>query len=205
MSLNKKLEYIGIDNPNIFHFLRIFTTIWVFIFLLVIFPFGFIISPIVTCIYYYLFRVILVDSRILVLAREYEIDAVNFFDYFLLILKSGCSIKDALFKVTKVYPSQLSSLVLTEYKKNHNGTLYEIIDGIIDDLPSEVVKNIFVEVKEAYRDGNNLGDSIKMQIDNIKIGYNRDIVKYYRYIPLKVLLLSIACIIIMMFAFIMCI
>lgn len=195
MSLKNKLKYIGIDNVNAFILVRVLSSLAVFIVLMILSPYQFVIAPIFTILYYLLFGYILVDWKLKEVTLSYEYDSMEFFDAFLLFLKDGKPIKEALTKTCKVVFNDLSRLVQDKMGHKHN-TVEEIINEIIDSMPSNYVSNMFLEVKEAYVNGNHLGDSIGMQLDFIKDKYNRNTVNYYRYIPVRI---GVLCVIAMIF------
>ncbi len=203
MSLSIKLKYLNIDNFKLFNGLRIGTSICLFIFLLLL-PFGFILAPIGAILYYVIYRLIIVDFRIEYLNRLYELESVTYFENFLLVLKSGCNMKTALIKTCNVVDNHLSKLILFKIKNSGSTTFYDLIGDIAEAIPSSTVCNILYEIREAYRNGNNLGDSIRIQINYIRDTYNTNIINYYRLIPIKVFLLSLTCTIILIFLLYIC-
>ena len=164
--------------------------------LLILFaPYQFLVAPIGGVLFYFLFGYILVDRKLKELTLGYEYDSIEFFTTFLLFLKAGKPIKESLVKTCKIVSNDLSTLVEENLKYQAN-TLEEILDHIMKEMPSNLVCNMFMEVKEAYRNGNNLGDSIGMQLDFIRDKYRRNTINYYRYIPVRI---GALCIIVMIF------
>ncbi len=203
MSLNEKLRYLNIDNYKLFNGFRLGTSILLFIFLLLL-PYGFIVAPIGAVLYYVIYRLIRVDFRIEYLNRLYELESVTYFENFLLVLKSGCNMKVAFLKTSHIVDNHLARLIESKIKSGKNNTLYDLIGAIALSIPSSTVSNILYEIREAYKNGNNLGDSIRIQINYIRDSYNTNIINYYRLIPIKVFLLSLTCSIVLIFILFIC-
>ena len=203
MSLERKLKYLKM-NRNVFFLLRIIYSLCIFMIFILYVPYGIILGLATAIIWFYLYRLIFVDLKLSYVIKVYEIESIPFFENFLLILKSGCSIKKALIKSCDLSDGELPLIVKDKLTKKSKSTLYELIDDIIEEIPSSLICNIFTEIKEAYKNGNDLGDSIKLQLKYVKDDYNNSIIKYYRLIPFKVFILSFICLIMMIILLLIC-
>ena len=112
--------------------------------------------------------------------------------------------KTAFLKTCHVVDNHLSRLIERNIKNSNNNTLYDLIGSIALSIPSSTVSNILYEIREAYKNGNNLGDSIRIQINYIRDTYNTNIINYYRLIPIKVFVLSLTCTILLVFILFIC-
>ena len=203
MSLDRKLKYLKM-NRNVFFLLRVIYSLAIFLIFVLYIPYGIILGLGFAIIWFYLYRLIFVDLKLSFAIKVYEIEAIPFFENFLLILKSGCSIKNALIKTCNLVDGELSDIVKNKLSRKSKKTLYELIDDIIEEIPSSIICNIFTEIKEAYKNGNDLGDSIKLQLKYVRDEYNNGIIKYYRLIPLKIFIFSIVCLIMMIVLLLIC-
>ena len=107
-------------------------------------------------------------------------------------------------KTSHIVDNHLARLIESKIKSGKNNTLYDLIGDIALSIPSSTVSNILYEIREAYKNGNNLGDSIRIQINYIRDSYNTNIINYYRLIPIKVFLLSLTCSIVLIFILFIC-
>ena len=63
--ISKKMKYAGmIVNPSIFVYMRLASSLILFIFLLFFSSYGYIVAPIVTIIYYYFIEYVILDIQI---------------------------------------------------------------------------------------------------------------------------------------------
>ena len=195
MNIKKKLYYLNI-NYKIYTIIHIASSLLVFIFFLIISPYKFIVAPLVAVAYYLIFNTILIDWKLNEIINNYEYDSVQFFNNFLILLKNGYSIKEAIIKTSNIENNELTSLVIKELK-NNKITLEERIKSIINHIPSDIVCNMFTEVLFAYQNGNNLGDGIKRQIESLKEKYDKNTINYYKFIPVKISLICIVTMLLM--------
>ena len=97
--ITKKINLLGINNKlNTISFLntRIFTSVIVFVLSLYTFDLGYIIAPILTVIYYYLYEKIVLDDKIKRRRENLESEAMNFFEILTLSLETGRNLEEAL-------------------------------------------------------------------------------------------------------------
>lgn len=197
--ISRKLQLMGLHlNYKVFGYMRLVSTIILFIGLLFLSPYGYIVAPICALIYYFLLEYIILDLGIKRRKRLLESQANSFFRTFLLLLKSGRGIKNSLILTTSVLDNELSYEFRKELGNIKNGkTLEEGLSSLTLRIPSLIINNIITSVIEASRYGNNVLESILLQLEYIKEIEEKRVLRSYRVIPYKAALLSL------MFGFIM--
>lgn len=197
--ISRKLQLMGLHlNYKVFGYMRIVSTIILFIGLLFLSPYGYIVAPICALIYYFLLEYIILDLGIKRRKRLLESQANSFFRTFLLLLKSGRGIKNSLILTTTVLDNELSYEFRKELGNIKNGkTLEEGLSSLTLRIPSLIINNIITSVIEASRYGNNVLESILLQLEYIKEIEEKRVLRSYRVVPYKAALLSL------MFGFIM--
>lgn len=197
--ISRKLQLMGLHlNYKVFGCMRLVSTIILFIGLLFLSPYGYIVAPICALIYYFLLEYIILDLGIKRRKRLLESQANSFFRTFLLLLKSGRGIKNSLILTTSVLDNELSYEFRKELGNIKNGkTLEEGLSSLTLRIPSLIINNIITSVIEASRYGNNVLESILLQLEYIKEIEEKRVLRSYRVVPYKAALLSL------MFGFIM--
>lgn len=203
--INKKLNLLGYNiNPLVFIYMRLVSSFILFILLLFV-PYGFIVSPIITFIYYFGIEYLVLDCSIKVRKSELEYDALEFFPMFLLALNSNRNIRKAL----EVSCSIMDNNLVNEFKKVlHNEKIGKTLDESLmimkDRIPSEYILNIIISIIEANRMGNSISDSINIQLKHIEEKKNRKVLSYYRSIPLKMAIISMFFVLAILFLMMLC-
>lgn len=197
--ISRKLQLMGLHlNYKVFGYMRLVSTIILFIGLLFLSSYGYIVAPICALIYYFLLEYIILDLGIKRRKRLLESQANSFFRTFLLLLKSGRGIKNSLILTTSVLDNELSYEFRKELGNIKNGkTLEEGLSSLTLRIPSLIINNIITSVIEASRYGNNVLESILLQLEYIKEIEEKRVLRSYRVVPYKAALLSL------MFGFIM--
>lgn len=197
--ISRKLQLMGLHlNYKVFGYMRLVSTIILFIGLLFLSPYGYIVAPICALIYYFLLEYIILDLGIKRRKRLLESQANSFFRTFLLLLKSGRGIKNSLILTTTVLDNELSYEFRKELGNIKNGkTLEEGLSSLTLRIPSLIINNIITSIIEASHYGNNVLESILLQLEYIKEIEEKRVLRSYRVVPYKAALLSL------MFGFIM--
>lgn len=191
--INKKLSMIN-DKISVITFLnlRTFTSIIMFFMIIYIFDWGYILSPVVTFIYFHLFTYIFIDLPIKKREEDLEFEAINFFEIMALSLESGKTIKDSIVLAvnnTSGYLTNEFRIMLKEldYGKGVN----EALKSLRERIPSDLVSNIILHIEETDKLGNEIVQDIYNQIDYIR---DREVARtksIINKIPVKVSIISV--------------
>lgn len=198
-TLQKKLNLLGINmKANVFVTFKIISSLVLFIILLFISKVGYLLAPIITVIYYVLVEYIFIDLEIYKRSLRLEYDALEFFPVFLLSLNGGRNIKKAIILSTSIVNNSLSK----EFEKvlndiNIGKSLEEALLLLEDRIPSEIINNIILNIREANRFGNSISDSVNRHLELIEEKYQKNVIKNYKYVPLKLTIVSISFVFIM--------
>lgn len=191
--IKDKLNKLGYNiNPLIFIYMRLVSSLLLFIVLLFLVDYGYVVAPIVTVLYYILIEVVVLDFSIKVRVKEIEYDALEFMPIFLLSLKSGRNVKKSLIYTTDiVYNTLANEFKKVLYDEKIGKSLDEALMNLKLKIPSDLVVNMIVSIVEANRLGNNINDSINNQLSYIEDKKKKGILNSYKVVPLKMAIASV--------------
>ena len=204
--VSKKMKYAGmIINPKIFIYMRLVSSLILFIFLLFFSIYGYIIAPIVTIIYYYFIEYVILDIPVYKRKLELENDSLDYFPILMLCLKGSNNVKKAI----SLTNEQVNNSLAKEFKRVINDvkigkSLDESLTLMKDRIPSTFIVNIIVNLVEANRMGNSISESIIDQLGYIEDKRKKKIIKYHKMMPLKVALASIVFVFMVLIFLIIC-
>lgn len=189
--IENKFNLLGYTiNPLVFIYMRLVSSIILFILLLFI-PYGYIVSPIVTFIYYFAIEYFVLNCSIKLRKSELEYDALEYFPIFLLSLNGERNIRKALVLSCNSVDNSLSNeFKRVLYDEKIGKSLDESLMLLKSRIPSEFITNIIVSIIEANRMGNSISDSVNIQLKYIEDKKNKRVLAYYRSIPLKIAIIS---------------
>ncbi len=191
--INKKLSMIN-DKISVITFLnlRTFTSIIMFFMIIYIFDWGYILSPVVTFIYFHLFTYIFIDLPIKKREEDLEFEAINFFEIMALSLESGKTIKDSIVLAVNNTSGYLTNEFRTMLKELDYGKgVNEALKSLRERIPSDLVSNIILHIEETDKLGNEIVQDIYNQIDYIR---DREVARtksIINKIPVKVSIISV--------------
>lgn len=192
-NVSKKLRYMGLKiNPKVFIYMRLISCIILFLILLLGVDYGYLVAPIVAIAYYMFIEIVILDLGIRRRGLELEEDALNFMPIFLTALKQGRNVKNALVLSTSVVNNTLSDefkVVLRDV--NIGKSLEEALNMLKNRIPSIIINNMIIGIIEANRLGIDINENINIQLSYIKDKKRKEILSYYKKIPLKLSLISI--------------
>lgn len=191
----KKLKLLGLKNKMdavTFLNLRLFTTMIVFVLNLYIFEYGYIIAPIITVLYYYLFEKIFLSDKIEQRTSKLEGEAMHFFETLTLSLETGRNLEAALDVTTSNIDSELSD----EFKEAIRGAKYgksltESLNDMQSNIPSETINNIILTLTQADLFGNSIIDTMYNQVDYLREKKKMEVRGAISKVPIKISILSV--------------
>lgn len=190
--IQHKINNMGLKmNANIFIYMRLISSIILFILSLTISNYGYIIAPISTIIYYILSEYIILDLGIKNYSKELDEYALEFFSLFELHYKYTRNIKKAIYYTTSIINNKLSnefSLVLRDTGKS----LEESLNILKNNLPNENIKTIIIAMIESSKTGINIENTLKTELDFINERKKETITQKLKVIPFK---LALTCIV----------
>ena len=154
--------------------------------------FGYVIAPILTVIYYYLFYLITLEIPIKKRIKRLDHEALSFFEILTLTLESGRNLEHAL----EVAVDNVDSEISREFRKTlfevkFGKSLMESLEDMKKRIPSETVNNILLNITQTNVFGNNIIDTMYDQIDFLRDKQILEIKGEINKIPIKISIVSV--------------
>lgn len=189
--VSQKLNYLDYKiSSKTYVFLKVITTTLIFFFFLIV-KNGYILAPLITIIYYFLFDYLLLDLPISAKIKKIEKEALDFFPLLLLNISGGRSIKQAIKLTTALFDQELSQKFsrVSESLK-YGKSLEESLTELEHKIPSQIIGNIIISIKEACVTGNSINNSVDKQLEYLKKKNKHDTLLIAKNKPLKMLLVT---------------
>ena len=191
----KKVKLLGKNSKiNVYDLIitRLFTSIVLFIIILYAFSYGYIISPIVTIIYYFLFNKITLDDKLKKRTLNIENDAMHFFEVLTLSLETGRNLVEAI----EVTTSNVSSTLSNEFKEtirevSFGKSLNEALSDMQLRIPSDTVNNIILSLTESNLYGNSIIEALYSQIDFLREKRKMEVKGRISKVPILISVISV--------------
>jgi len=193
--IDKKIKLLGVSSKMdtiTFLNLRLITTVLVFFLVVYLFKYGYIISPIVTALYYYMFGKVLLDDKIKVRTRKLESEAMYFFEILTLSLETGRNLEEALMVTT----NSLDSELCYEFKEairevTFGKSLTEALNDMQENIPSDTINNIILALTQADMFGNSIINTLYNQIDYLREKRILEVKAIISKVPIKISVISV--------------
>lgn len=193
--IDKKIKLLGVSSKIdtiTFLNLRLITTVLVFILIIWIFKYGYIISPIITILYYYMFERILLDNKIKMRTKKLEMEAMNFFEILTLSLETGRNLEEAL----NVTTSNLTGELCDEFKEairevSFGKSLIEALNDMSENIPSDTINNIILSLTQADMFGSSIIATLYNQIDYLREKRVLEVKAVISKVPIKISIVSV--------------
>ena len=172
--------------------IRLITTLIIFFTILLIFKTGYIISPIISITYYYLFEYVLLDLYIQKRIKTLDREALTFFEILTLTLESGRNLERALEITVQNVNSELSKeFKKTLYEVKFGKSLIEALDDTKKRIPSETVNNIILNITQTNIFGNKIIDTMYSQIEFLRDKQVLSVREQINKLPNKISIISV--------------
>lgn len=192
--IDEKINLLGKTKMTTLKFLnfRLLSSIVLFFVILYFIEWGYIFAPIIVFLYYYFMPTVLLDSRIKKRKKKLEHEAVFFFEVLSLALESGNNLYASIELTTTNVESELSyefGRMLEEIKIGKS--FVEGLESLSKRIPSDTIKNILLNIKQASLMGNDITDTLKNQLNYIREKKILETRAYIAKIPLKISVISV--------------
>ena len=171
---------------------RLLTSILIFFVILYCVEWGYIFAPIISILYYYFLPSLILDTRIKKRKRKLEHEAIFFFEVLELSLESGNNLYSALDLTSSNVESELSDefkRMLGEIKLGKSFT--DALDSLSGRIPSDTIKNILLNIKQASIMGNSITETLINQLNYLRETRVLEMRSYIAKIPLKISVISV--------------
>lgn len=168
----KKVTLLGTsDKTDVYNLiiLRLVSSVIVFVIILLLSNYGYILAPIFTLIYYYLFNTAVIDDKLKKRTIKLESEAMHFFEVLTLSLETGRNLASAIEVTTK----NVSGLLSDEFKEtvrevSFGKSLNEALSDMQKRIPSDTINNIILSLTESNVYGNSIIKNLYNQIDFLR-------------------------------------
>lgn len=172
--------------------IRFLTSALVFLLVLYNLAWGYIIAPVVTLAYYYLFYYVTIFRPIIERTKKLDREALYFFEILTLTLESGRNLENALEITVFNVDSELSD----EFKKalfevKFGKSLIEALEDMKKRIPSETINNIILNIIQTSIFGNSILDTMYQQIEFLRDKQVLEIKGQINKIPNRVSIISV--------------
>lgn len=193
--MDKKIRLLGSNSKiNTLNYLnsRLIFNILLFIYILLSFEYGYIFAPIITFITYMLFSKFTIDPLIKKRGKKLEKEAVYFFEILTLSLESGRNLYNSL----EITVSNIDNELSNEFKYALNEVKYGksldiALENLRNRIPSDMIDNIVLNIKESNMFGNSIIETLHNQIDFINEKRMMEIKEVIGKIPMKISIVSV--------------
>ncbi len=153
---------------------------------------SYIMAPILTIGYYYLFYLITIELPIKKRIRKLDHEALNFFEILTLTLESGRNLEHAL----DIAVFNVNSEISMEFKKTlfevkFGKSLIEALEDMKGRIPSETINNIILNITQTNVFGSSILETMYNQIDFLRDKQILEIKGQMNKIPNKISILSV--------------
>jgi len=172
--------------------IRLITSLIIFLITLLIFKTGYILSPIIALIYYYLFEYIFLDTQIQNRIKKLDREALTFFEILTLTLESGRDLEKALEITVLNVNSELSEeFKKTLFEVKFGKSLLEALNDTKKRIPSETINNIILNITQTNIFGNSIIETMYSQIEFLRDKQILSIREQINKIPNKISIISV--------------
>lgn len=172
--------------------IRLITTLLLFFITLLVFKGGYITSPIISLIYYYLFEYLFLDTLILKRTNKLDREALTFFEILTLSLQSGRNLEKALEITVQNVNSELSDeFKKTLFEVKFGKSLTEALNDTKKRIPSETINNIILNITQTNIFGNSIIETMYSQIEFLREKQVLGVREQINKLPNKISIISV--------------
>lgn len=193
--VNTLIDMLGNDykmDAYTFISLQVVTTVIIFVMLLYIVKLGYVIAPLISIVYYYLFNYFLLLIPVKRRGQKLEHEALYFFEILTLTMESGKNLENSLEVTVLNVDSELSNefkRTLVEVKLGKS--LIEALNDMKKRIPSETINNIILNITQSNLFGNSILDTMNNQIEFLRDKQILEIKGLINKIPNKISIISV--------------
>lgn len=191
----KKVKLLGTKSKiQIFDLmiLRMFSTIIIFMIIMLFFKYGYIIAPCFVLVYYIMFNKVAIDSKIKKRSVKLESEAMHFFEVLTLSLETGRNLVEAI----DVTTDNVSGVLSSEFKEtvrevDFGKSLNEALTDMQARIPSDTINNIILSLTESNLYGNSIIKNLYNQIDFLREKRKMEVKGKISKVPIIISVISV--------------
>ena len=190
-----KVKLLGsFDNTDPYDFLmsRLISSILIFCICLYCFKYGYIIAPIVTVIYYFVFQDICIDSKLKKRTMELEREAMHFFEVLTLSLETGRNLSEAI----DVTTSNVEGILSDEFKESirevsFGKSLSEALNDMQERIPSDTINNVILSLTQSNVYGSSIIENLYTQVVYLREKRKMEVKGRIAKVPVLISIISV--------------
>ena len=190
-----KIKLLGTGNKMDVYSLmmgRLISSVVIFIIILYTFNYGYIVAPLVTLAYYFLFNRIVLDNKLKKRTIKLESEAMHFFEVLTLSLETGRNLVEAI----EVTTNNVSGILSNEFKEtvrevNFGKSLNEALSDMQERIPSDTISNIILSLTESNLYGNSIIQNLYSQIDFLREKRKMEVKGRISKVPILISVISV--------------
>lgn len=194
-AIDRKVNQFGISKKittEYFMNFRLYSSLIVFVIVLLFVNYGPLLAPIITVIWYVLVNYFMLNKPLKKREKKLDNEAYYYFEVLTLALESGRNLENAIKMACKYIDSEISSEFKETLKHvNFGKSLTESLTLMQTRIPSLAVNNIILNMQQSNLFGNSIIDTMHNQLDYIKEKQINDIKAEINKIPNKISIFSV--------------
>ncbi|MGM9881917.1 MAG: type II secretion system F family protein [Bacilli bacterium] len=195
LKIQNKIDLLGIKckyDAITFLNLRLFSSIILFIIILIAFDYGYILSIIFVVLYYYLFEKVFLDAKIKKRIKKLNSEAIYFFEVLTLSLQTGRNLAEAVSITVNSIDSDLSNEFKEALREVKFGkSLTESLNDMQKNIPSDSINNIILTLTQANMYGSSIIDTMYNQVDYLREKRKMEVKAAISKVPTKISIISV--------------
>ena len=193
--IQKKINLLGFSckyDAITFLNVRIFTSIIIFLVVLIFSSYGYILSIVFVILYYYLFERILLDEKIKKRTTKLNNEAIYFFEVLTLSLQTGRNLTEAVTITVNSIDSEISKEFKEAIRQTRFGkSLTESFNDMQKKIPSDSINNIILSLTQANMYGSSIIDMMYNQVDYLRERRKLEVKATISKVPTKISIISV--------------
>ncbi len=193
--ISDKVKLLGVGNKLDYKDLiigRLLSSVILFLFIIYANRYGYIIAPVVTIIYHFLFNKIVLDDKIKKRVITLENEAMHFFEVLTLSLETGRNLVEAIEVTTR----NVSGILSDEFKEavrevGFGKSLNEALRDMQERIPSDTINNIVLSLTQANLYGNSIIDNLYQQVDYLREKRKLEVKGKISKVPILISVISV--------------
>ena len=170
--IKRKTTLLGIYNkinPIDFMNTRLILSLLLFFSIFIFSKYAYILSPIITIIFYFGIEYLILDARIKRRATKLDYEALFFFEVLTLSLETGRNLKGSLDLTVRNIDSELADeFKLTLEAIEYGKTLTEALTDMKKRIPSDTINNVILNITHSNVFGNEIVSTLYNQVDYLR-------------------------------------
>ena len=179
-------------NPYDLMICRLITSLIIFCLCLYSLEYGYIIGPIATIVYYFVFQEIVLDGKIKKRTIELEKNAMHFFEVLTLSLETGRNLAEAI----DVTTNNVDGILSYEFREairevSFGKSLSEALYDMQERIPSDTINNVILSLTQSNLYGNSIIDNLYNQIDYLREKRKMEVKGKIAKVPVLISIISV--------------